>query len=625
MMQMVTCPHPARNVLLSAVWVGLAVGLLEGALLYGLQRAGLATWTMIRDGVDARILIASPLFDVVLFLCFGLLWAAVALVLRGRDVLPWAVGFFALAGFYDLLACTGRLSNLAATLLALGGATQLALRVRRKPENSLSFMRRSLPALATVVVLVIAGVAGWRSMRGNSHARVAADAQPAPRSASPNVLLIVLDSVRADHLGAYGYARATSPNLDGFAREGVVFENAYSSSSWTMPSHASLFTNLYNFQNHVDPWLLGAEFRTLAEVLAENRYDTGGAVGNKQWCTYASGIAQGFHYNAEYFHNIPDAISRTLFGRKAMRRILQLVGVDHDPAKKTADTVNEEILEWLDSLPDARRPFFAFLNYYDPHEPAFPPPPYDGRFAPADVVNQRKPLDTHNALPNPLPEERLKADFDAYDSTIAYVDAQMGALWAELEKRGLAANTLLIITSDHGHSFGEAGIHGHRTSLRREQIHVPLILYGPGHVPGGVRVAAPVSQIHVPATVTDLLALEAGFPGRSLARYWHNPAPTDDPEPVLAELARPRRDMPPEWPITRGDMKTLVTDRWQYIEWAGGSSQIFDFRADPREERDLSNTDEGRRMAAILREQLRRILAGSPDKPTKRAPASSPE
>ncbi|MGH9792976.1 MAG: hypothetical protein ACRD5W_17345, partial [Candidatus Acidiferrales bacterium] len=91
------------------------------------------------------------------------------------------------------------------------------------------------------------------------------------------------------------------------------------------------------------------------------------------------------------------------------------------------------------------------------------------------------------------------------------------------------------------------------------------------------------------------------------------------------ELARPRRDMPPEWPITRGDMKTLITVRWQYIEWADGSSQIFDFRADPREERDLSNTDEGRRMAAILREQLRRILAGSPDKPTKRAPASSPE
>ncbi len=622
---MATRPRRVRDLLLSAAWFGLAVGLAEGLLLYTLQRAGLATWTMIRDGVDARILIASPLFDVALFLCFGLLWAAAAVVLRSRDVLPWGVGFLALAGFYDLLACTGRLSNLACTLLALGGATQVALLVRRKPENSLVFMRRSLPALATVVVLVVAGVAGWRMLRGNAHARVAADGQSAIRPTSPNVLLIVLDTVRADHLGAYGYARATSPNLDRFAREGVVFENAYSSSSWTMPSHASLFTNLYNFENHVDPWLLSAEFRTLAEVLAANQYDTGGAVGNKQWCTYASGIAQGFHYNAEYFHNVPDAISRTLYGRKAMRRVLQLIGVDHDPAKKTADTVNEEILEWLDGLSGPPRPFFAFLNYYDPHEPAFPPPPYDGRFAPAEVVNDRKPLDTHDALPVPLPEERLQADFDAYDSTIAYVDAQIGVLWAELEKRGLAQNTLLILTSDHGHSFGEAGIHGHRTSLRREQIHVPLILYGPGHIPGGMRVAAPVSQIHVPATVTGLLALDAGFPGRSLARYWYNPAPTDDPEPVLAELARPRRDMPPEWPITRGDMKTLVTHRWQYIEWADGSSQIFDFRADPREERDLSATDEGRRMAASLREQLRRILEGSPAKPTKRAPASSPE
>lgn len=599
-------PRVVSTLLFTALWCGLAVGLLEGALLYGLQQAGWATWTMIRDGVDARILVVSPLFDVVLFFAFGLVWAVVTLVLRQRDIFPWAIGFLALAGFYDLLASTGRLNDLACTLLALGLATQLALGFRRHPEGALRFLRRTAPVLV-VLLLIAAGC-----VLASGYTVVDTDTKrPTPPEKFPNVLLVVLDAVRADHLGAYGHARATSPNFDRFAREGVLFENAYSSSSWTLPSHASLFTNLYNFQNHVDPWFLDQRFPTLAEFLSEHSYATGGAVGNTYWCNYPTGIAQGFDHNADYFHNVPDAISRTLFGRKAMEGVLHLFRYYRNPAKKTADKVNEEILSWLDSRSGPPRQFFAFLNYYDPHEPCFPPAPYDGRFAPPEQINHRKPLDTHQALPQPLPRDRIQADLDAYDATIAYVDAQLGELWGELERRGLAQNTLLILTSDHGHSWGEGGVYGHRTSLRREQIHVPLVFYWPGHIPSGVRVAAPVSQIDVPATVADLLGLESSFRRPSLAAHWREPAAASAPEPVLAELARPRRDLPPEWPIARGDMKTLVTERWQYIEWADGTAQLFDFLADPKEERDLSQTEEGRPVAAGLREQLRRLVAGA--------------
>jgi glucan phosphoethanolaminetransferase (alkaline phosphatase superfamily) len=242
-----------------AAWFGLAVGLFEGALLYGLQEAGWATWTMIRDGVDARILIVSPLFDVALFLCFGVVWASVALALRGRNVLPWAVGFYALAGFYALLASTGRLNDLACTLLALGLATQVALQVRRNPEGVLRIMRRTAPLLIALLVVTAGYVLASRRSIVDMNTK-----RPSPPEKAPSILLVVLDAVRADHLGAYGYSRATSPNFDRFAREGVLFDNAYSSSSWTLPSHASLFTNLYNFENGVDPWFLDARFRTLA-------------------------------------------------------------------------------------------------------------------------------------------------------------------------------------------------------------------------------------------------------------------------------------------------------------------------------------------------------------------------
>jgi arylsulfatase A-like enzyme len=576
---------------------------------------------MIRDGVDARILIVSPLFDVALFLCFGVVWAGVALALRSRNVLPWAVGFYALAGCYALLASTGRLNDLACTLLALGLATQVALQIRRNAEGVLRIMRRTAPILI-VLFLIGAGYAfaSRRPFIDGSTKR------PSPPEKAPSILLVVLDAVRADHLGAYGYSRATSPNFDRFAREGVLFENAYSSSSWTLPSHASLFTNLYNFENGVDPWFLDRRFLTLAEFLRKNFYATGGAVGNTYWCNYPTGIAQGFDSNADYFHNIPDAISRTLFGRKAMEAVLHLAGYYRNPAKKTADKVNDEILRWLDSLPEPRRQFFAFLNYYDPHEPCFPPTPYDGRFALAESINARKPLDTHRALPQPLPRERMQADLDAYDATIAYVDAQLGALWADLERRGLAQNTLLIITSDHGHSWGEGGVYGHRTSLRREQIHVPLVFYWPGHIPAGARVPTPVSQIQVPATVAELAEFPSEFVGSSLAKLWGDPAAAANwNEPVLAELSRPRRDVPAEWPIARGDMKTLVSDRWQYLEWADGTAQLFDFVTDPREERDLSQTEEGRPVATAMREKLKRLLARAPTRPPSRGVEAGPE
>jgi len=593
------------RILRIAAWFGLAVGLVEGALLYGLQEAGWATWTMIRDGVDARILIVSPLFDLALFFCFGLVWAGVGLALRGRDVTPWAVGFFALASFYALLASTGRLNDLASTLLALGLATQVALQFRRRPDATLRFMRRTAPALV-VLLLAAAGYALVdRSALMDPDTR-----RPTAADRAPNVLLVVLDAVRADHLGAYGYTRVTSPNLDRFAREGVLFENAYSSSSWTLPSHAALFTNLHNFENGVDPWFLDSRFLTLGEHLRAQGYATGGAVGNTYWCNYPTGIAQGFDHNADYFHNVPDAISRTLYGRKAMEGILHLAGYYPNPAKKTADKVNQEILSWLDSRTSPTRPFFAFLNYYDPHEPCFPPAPYDSRFTSAEQINGREPLDTHDVLPEPLPRERMQADLDAYDSAIAYVDARLGALWSELERRGLARNTLLIITSDHGHSWGEAGVYGHRTSLRREQLHVPLVFYWPGRVPGGIRVPAPVSQVDVPSTVAELTGVQSPFAGPSLAKLWLDPAAAATwNEPVIAELSRPRRDVPAEWPIARGNMRTLITAQWQYIEWSDGASELFDLRADPGAQRNLATHPDHQAGLARLRAELARLMA----------------
>jgi arylsulfatase A-like enzyme len=238
----------------------------------------------------------------------------------------------------------------------------------------------------------------------------------------------------------------------------------------------------------------------------------------------------------------------------------------------SAERLTEDFLAWLSGQP--KRPLFAFLNYFDVHEPYLPPRPFDTLFA-SNPRPRRAIL--HTAV-NLSPEE-IQAEMDAYDGCMAYMDQHLGHLFDQLTKWGWLDNTLVIITSDHGEQFGEHGFMSHGQSLYFPLLHVPLVVLFPGRVPAGVTVANPVSLRDLPATVADLLKLEKrpGMPGTSLARFWANsPTPSSTPMAPLLSEANYIPRFPKIFPASRGNMRSLVADRYHYIRNGDGVEELYD-------------------------------------------------
>jgi arylsulfatase A-like enzyme len=214
---------------------------------------------------------------------------------------------------------------------------------------------------------------------------------------------------------------------------------------------------------------------------------------------------------------------------------------------------------------------------------------------------------------------------DAYESAIAYLDHQLGLLFDELRKRGLLENTLIIITSDHGELIGEHGLFTHGTSLHRPLLHVPLVISFPTRLPQGVRVEEPVGLRDLPATIAELVNFqgEPRFPGNSLARYWTKGEASEIPAtPLLSEVSKTIRERP-EWPASKGDMKSLVVNGLHYIKHSDGREELYDFDHDVNEERDLALSEEGHRVLGQLRLELERVLTHH-DSRVKHAKAGRP-
>jgi arylsulfatase A-like enzyme len=419
---------------------------------------------------------------------------------------------------------------------------------------------------------------------------------------APNVLVIVVDTLRADHVSSYGYARPTTPNLDRMAQQGVRFENAIAACSWSLPSHVSLLTGLYQFEHGVgsvqpEPWLgwggkgLGG-FPTLGEALERGGYRTGAFSANRTYFSRDLGFGRGFVHFEDYFHSASDAFVRTLYGREFARiylkrsehslvkRTLRQLGftslLDQDAegsgsyggafgVRKRADVVNQEVTDWVDR--DRQRPFFAFLNYFDVHDPYGAPRAY------------------------PSPSWPQQTRLDAYDNGVKYVDDYIGRLMEELGRRGLANNTLVIITSDHGESLGQHHLRTHGKALYWELIHVPLVIWYPGHIPAGITVSTPVTNAAIPATIMNLLGADSqsAFPLFSVSVLWQKAELPNWPDP-LSELARnsisdkedqAARTLVPT--ASTGAMKSLVTPQWQFITHETMGDQLYDWVLDPAE------------------------------------------
>lgn len=370
--------------------------------------------------------------------------------------------------------------------------------------------------------------------------------------AGPNFLLITMDTTRADRLGAYGYAKAETPNLDRLAAGGARFDRAYTAVPYTLPSHTSLFTGVYPPEHGIRinaTTGLPPDLPTLTDAFASHGYRTGAFV-SAAVLDSSFGLSRAFDvYDDDLGPSAnPSVITQSRIGERVV----------------------ESALAWLESEPD--KPFFCWTHFFDPHASYEPPSPYRERLA--------------------LP----------YDGEIAYMDAQIGRLLSWLDARDLLAHTLVIAAADHGEGLGEHGERTHGVLLYDSTVRVPLILSRPGVIAAGRVVTDPVSLIDVFPTVCELLGFESpgGVQGRSLARALRG-EPLEA-RPIYAESEYCKLNF--GW----SGLYSVSTGPWKYID--SPRPELYDRGQDPREERDLASStpDRARELSAELT-KLRQSLS----------------
>lgn len=569
-----------------AVWVGVLTGFVEVAHEWVRQ-----SFTGLASLKPPDFVWMAPASHVV----FQLVPCAILAVVAAVTGLGPRVALFScvlLAVWSQLLFYTDL--HAAATFVASAGVASLVVRTRWAREGRfLSWSSRSWLWLVALVVAIGVGREVTRSV-GESRATAS---NPAPAANAPNVLLVVLDTVRVDHLSCYGYGRETTPNIDLLAKSGIKFDRALATSPWTLPTHVTIFTGRYHYEIEADYLVpMGDEHATLAEVFSERGYATGGFVGNLAYCSAHNGLDRGFvHY--EDYHVVADVLGcSTSLGWYLTDRLVGTPLVHL--LRNGAERVTTGFLDWQSDVGD--RPYFAFLNYFDAHQAYMPPRPFDQRFSPDNAVVSDYEW--------PDRAEHISEHVDAYDGCIAHIDDQIGRMLRELEARGAMENTVVIVTSDHGELFGEHKLQGHGNSLYLPLIHAPLVISHRGTLPQGVSIASWASLRDLPATILDLADATPStpFPGDSLTRYWDAPpgAPPPTPSPLIAEVNQ--ADWTPKnLLISHGPMKSLIENGLHYI-YGPGFEEVFDLTTDPLEQDNLllSVPERGEPFARALRKKL---------------------
>jgi arylsulfatase A-like enzyme len=587
--------QPALSILHLAIWFGLLTGETE-VILVAAKKFLLHRMVL---GSPQVAWMAPAMYLAIFALVAGLLLAAGRL--RSRDAFPRiAFGVFAFLSCFSVLLVSKSLHRGAVLLLAAGVAVRAAQLFTTHRTAVSVFVRRTTPALLVCAVASTAVVNGVPWIRE----RLALAGLSAAPGAGPNVLFIVLDTVRAQSLSLYGYPRPTTPRLSAFARRGAVFERAVATASWTLPSHASMFTGRLLHETAVTYLRpLDRRFPMLAELFHRQGYLTAGFVANTMYCSRESGLARGFtHYEDYPWISAADLIDSSSLARFLVQRLDLMEHFKTLPlsGRKTAARVNRDLVEWL-ALP-RERPFFVFLNYMDAHDPYPAPEPFGTRFG--VPFADRDPWVEFEWQ---WGERQIAGKAKAYDASLAYLDDELGSLFGELDKRGLLDSTLVIVTSDHGESLGDHRLIGHGKSLYMSELRVPLVITFPGRVPAGKRIAEPVSLRDLAATIVELSGIEdrGVFPGRSLAVHWEGDslAHREPAPPVVSELRPPHwAPLLPRWyPVRHGEMRSAVAGRHHYIRNGDTTEELYDLEQDPEEAHDLAATDEGRRALPALR------------------------
>jgi arylsulfatase A-like enzyme len=405
----------------------------------------------------------------------------------------------------------------------------------------------------------------------------------------PNIFIISLDTTRRDHLSCYGYQRKTTPHVDSLVPESLLFSRAYAPSSWTLPSHASLFTGCYPAMHGADraentppPYFckkLGSANLTIAEILAENGYQTFGVVAGAL-CSSKFGMGQGFAY-------FNDSLSKH--------------------GDRSAEEVSSVVLTWLYKeysqgnqqrflLFNMTRPVFGFIHYFDPHHPYRPPPPFDtmypgrddriilhyGNEKTANYPGQEWKLLTDIIKGNHVITEAEKSHLlSQYDGEIAYMDSHAGRVLDALRKLKIFHNSMIIVISDHGEFFGEHNLALHGTALYEEMIHVPLIIKYPSWMKKTGTVDTLVSLVDV---MPEILKTVSIFTPQQVQG---RPVDVENKNIIAENQQDPTWKSRPDHKHLARDLKVIYRGSYKYIWASDGSSELYDIAADPHEQKNL--------------------------------------
>ena len=387
-----------------------------------------------------------------------------------------------------------------------------------------------------------------------------------------------MDALRPDHLSAYGYPLPTSPSIDRLAREGVLFRHCYATSTWTVPTHASLFTGLfpsshgaYSLYSPMDPAI-----PTLAQILAGKGFHTGSFFDNPLLGS-RYGLSRGFHtaLGVDNAHKVSLTLLRIwdrLRGQRSMSRNILLV----------AD-------KWIERARSVDQPFFLFVNLLDAHLPYRPQKPYINeflhslptenvnseltrKFISAGVISKKKADALFSRLT--AADWRWLARF--YDSNIRAIDDQIGLFLKRLKSKGLMENTLVIITADHGELLGENGFGGHyQLSMHQAELHIPLIFWFPERLPVA-EIRQPVSQVDIFPTILRLAGFPEAIPRTTQGGDLFAPSPGRE---VLAEF----------WDENRKHFnRAFYSGDFKLLLLASGKQELYDVKNDHQEEKDLA-------------------------------------
>ncbi len=655
-----TCAAGAAFLAAGATGVETVVALYRGSYIAGGIILAVLAWWILAAAVAALVVCivlspfiyllkgkARPAVPAAVTMALGLppLWFAfrpnlagkdalfAGVLLRGEFVAFWAIviaGLFAVCAiksrrdavvsWYVLTSAAVLLGaglahyvpDYVAALVFIGSPVLLAAVAGALFESGSSRRARAAVLVGAVVLYGAAFVsaAAWKGRLARAPIDTGFREEPgkiAMLAGKPNVIIVSLDTARADHMSVCGYRYPTTPCLEMFARECRFFPNGVAVDSWTLPAHASMFTGKYprahGAHAHENRETVGTDRAlltalplspsqvTLATLLAAKGYHTAGFSSNYVWLAREFGLHRGFHY----YRDSPRYLLFTLSGAPILRYgakfVDRLLGLNNKFTQPYygARAVTRSAMRWLEA--NGGTPFFLFLNYMDPHEPYGPPPGFDdiqGRGLSAD------PAITDGALWVPFRENYVRnggeidGDFmerilNLYDGELAYADHWVGRLIEFLKERGLYEETLIVVTSDHGEFFGEHRLLNHGVGVYEGGLRIPILIKYPLGAHAGEVIEERVSMIDIFATVLDVLRLgDPGSGSQPLGSATH---------PVIAEDYVNGMNVRQYGERFNRDQLVIYSGDWKFILRSDGT-ELYNLREDPNETTDLSRNRE---------------------------------